>query len=68
MSTLEVVIVIVIVMVVVVVDRSSGITSVQNKTKFILLQTQAVFAYNCKLARYLKLNSYAKMKKLITQV
>jgi hypothetical protein len=34
MSALEVVVV------VVVVDRSSGITSVQNKTNFILLQTQ----------------------------
>jgi hypothetical protein len=39
MSALEVVAVVVVV-VVVVVDLSSGITSVQNKTKFILLQTQ----------------------------
>jgi len=40
MSALEVVVVVVVELVVVVVDRSSGITSVQNKTKFILLQTQ----------------------------
>jgi hypothetical protein len=39
MSALEVVVVVVNI-VVVVVDRSSGITSAQNKTKFILLQTQ----------------------------
>jgi hypothetical protein len=39
MSALEVVVGLVVVMVVVV-DRSSGNTSVQNKRKFILLQTQ----------------------------
>jgi hypothetical protein len=39
MSALEVVVAVVVV-VVVAVDRSSGITSVPNKTKFILLQMQ----------------------------